>query len=231
MGRRLGVRAASSSSIEIDFYYNGVRCKERMKLEPTKANLRYAERLRGEILNAIERGTFDYAEIFPNSRKTRLFARLPGQTETVKDYLSRWIMGREAFVKASTWKDERRTVNNHLIPAFGVLTLTQLTRADIKEWAAKLTASNKRIGNLLSPLRVALDEAVDDGLIEVNPLKNWSYRRRARPGEVRNDARIDPFSVDERETILSHAQNQIRNMFEFQFWTGLRTSERVTISN
>jgi len=30
-----------------------VRCRETLKLEPTKANLQYAERLRGEILNAI----------------------------------------------------------------------------------------------------------------------------------------------------------------------------------
>ena len=41
--------------------------------EPTPPNVRYAVRLRGEILNAIERGTFNYADYFPESPRARQF--------------------------------------------------------------------------------------------------------------------------------------------------------------
>src|SRR6266542_1243885 len=60
-----GVRAPTARSIEIDFYYRGVRCRERLKLAPTPANQRYASRLRGEIESRIARGDFNYAEFFP----------------------------------------------------------------------------------------------------------------------------------------------------------------------
>ena len=39
--------------IRIVFRFKGVLCRETLKIEPTKANLKYAERLRGEIINAI----------------------------------------------------------------------------------------------------------------------------------------------------------------------------------
>lgn len=44
------MRAASRSSIEISFYYKGVRCRERLKLKPTKANLRYTQNLKGVVV-------------------------------------------------------------------------------------------------------------------------------------------------------------------------------------
>ncbi len=76
MGRkqRTGVRAVSASSIEISFVYQGKRCRERIKLKPTPANLKRAERHREAILDAIERGTFDYATTFPNSKQARLLS-------------------------------------------------------------------------------------------------------------------------------------------------------------
>lgn len=36
---------------------------------------------------------------------------------------------------------------------------------------------------------------------------------------------IDPFSVEERAAILSALSGQTRNLVQFAFWTGLRTSE------
>ena len=44
-----GVRVRTAQSIEIDFYYRGVRCRERLKLAPNTANRRYASRLKAEI--------------------------------------------------------------------------------------------------------------------------------------------------------------------------------------
>jgi Arm DNA-binding domain len=80
MGRsRSGVRAISGSSIEITFAYRGVRCRERVRLKPTPANLKRAARHRAAVLDAIERNTFDYATTFPDSARRLLFLDRPGE--------------------------------------------------------------------------------------------------------------------------------------------------------
>ena len=60
----LGVVAVSRASIQISFTFRGVHCRERIKLQPTPANLKRAELAR-PILHAIAVGTFDYSVTFP----------------------------------------------------------------------------------------------------------------------------------------------------------------------
>jgi integrase len=222
-----GVRAASKSTIEIDFYYRGERCRERIKLQPTPANLRRAARHRSAILDAIERHTFDYAVTFPDSRKADKYASLPGQTMTLKKYLDQWLKNAKSHVSSSTWDGYRKIVNNQLIPAFGDLKLTDLKRRHIKDWGASLTVSNKRMANILSPLRIALNEAVEDELIEINPLYGWQYKKKEAPKTMDE---IDPFSPDEIQAILSKLTGQAANLIQFAFWTGLRPSEYIALN-
>ncbi|WP_223458252.1 MULTISPECIES: Arm DNA-binding domain-containing protein [unclassified Pseudomonas] len=70
-----GVRAASASSIEITFQYQGVRCRERVALKPTTANLKKAEQHKAAIEYSIANGTFDYAATFPKSKRAGAFRR------------------------------------------------------------------------------------------------------------------------------------------------------------
>ena len=72
-----GIRAGSDSTIEIDFRYRGERCRERLKLEPTPANLKRASQHRAAILHAIELGEFDYGVTFPGSKNAARFAPAP----------------------------------------------------------------------------------------------------------------------------------------------------------
>lgn len=227
MGRGgAGWRRASESSYEITFTYKGKRCRERIALKPSSANDKAVANHRAAILDAIARDTFDYAYTFPNSKNLEDFVERKGQVITVKDFLDQWLKRQKNHTKASTWNDYRKTVNNHLIPEFGDLKLTELKRPVIRDWCAGLDVSNKRIANLLSPLRVALQEALDDELIEVNPLYGWRYRR-TEPPKTTDD--IDPFSRDEQAAILAALDSQGRNLIQFAFWTGLRTSELVAL--
>lgn len=201
MGRNgTGVRAASESSIEITFAYQGKRCRERIALKPSPANLKRAERHRAAILDAIEKGTFDYAATFPNSKRASKFALTPDDAITVETYLCEWLERQGKIVKASTLLDYRKTILNQLIPAFGALRLTDLRRPKLREWCQTLTCSNKRVGNLLSPLRVALQDALQDELIDSNPLAGWSWQRREAP---KREDDVDPFDADEQTAILA----------------------------
>lgn len=227
MGRNgSGVRRASANSIEITFTYRGVRCRERIGLKPTPANLKSAERHRAAILDAIAKGTFNYRETFPDSKKAILFASSKGEVVSLGTYLAEWLERERSHTKISTWRDYRRTVENVLIPAFGDIKLADFRRTHVRDWAAKTKLKNKRIANILSPLRVALQEAMGDDLIQMNPLYGWTYERKEQP---KPEDEIDPFTPDEQAAILAALNPEGRNLIQFSFWTGLRTSELVAL--
>ncbi len=226
MGPRSGTRPASGSSIEVSFYYKGVRCRERLKLKPTKANLRYAENLKGEIENAIAKGMFNYAGTFPNSTKVKMFVRIAGDAITIKEALLAWLTGVESHIERSTYLDYRNIVNNHLVPEFGMLKLSEFTRVHARDWASARDASRKRIANMLSPLRQMLADAVDAEQIEKNPLHGWTFKKRE---PVKNDDDIDPFTPEEQRAIIAMLPKQAANLIQFAFWTGLRTSELIAV--
>jgi integrase len=222
-GKYPGVRESSDSSIEIDFYYKGKRCKERIRLKPTPTNLKKAAQHRAAILSAIDAGTFDYSYTFPNSKNALKFA--PSQY-TVKSYLIEWLANKKPTIKASTYNDYRKIIENLVIPQFGSKLLTCLSRNDVRTWAANLNCSNKRISNILSPLRASLQDALHDDLIQLNPLLGWTYQRNEAPA---TKDYVDPFTQEEQQAIIKAAAGQIKNQCIVFFWTGMRTSELIAL--
>jgi len=216
-----GVKPASESTIEITFTYQGQRCRERIKLQPTAANLIKAERHRAAILDAIDKGTFDYAVTFPNSKNRQKF---DNTGFTVQKYLDTWLNDKQAQVKASTYNDYKKTVK--MINAeLGDHLLSELKRVHVYEWVKTLDCSNKRLSNLISPLRCALDDAVQHGILEHNVLTGWKYKRNEPPKQTD----IHPFTADEQKRILNATSGPAKNLIQFAFWTGLRTSELVAL--
>lgn len=221
MGKRRGIENRGTS-IRIGFSYKGEYCKETLRLKPTERNLRYAERFRHEVLNQIERGTFDYAAYFPDS--PRAIYSGPGHVLTMRKCLDRWLAHIKPTVSTSTYRDYKNTVLHQLIPGFGEYTVAKVTRGMVRDWVSGISAGNKRIANLVSPLRQTLELAVDDGVIESNPLHDWRYRKKELPSED-----VDPFTREEQSAILAHMDEQGRNLIQFAFWTGMRTSEMVAL--
>lgn len=220
-----GVAAASDTSIEITFTYRRVRCRERLKLKPTPANLKRASQHRAAVLDAIVKGTFNYAATFPDSPRRLQFAERPGEVITVERYLEGWIKQRKNQLKASTWRDYRKIVTI-VIAQFGTLNLTELKRPALKDWLSAMDCGNKRLANIQSPLRQALHDAVMDELLETNPMHEWTYKNK---DIIKEDDDVDPFSIEEEGLILKQFIDQVRNMFQFFFWTGLRTSELAAL--
>ena len=221
-----GVVAASETSIEITFTFRGIRCRERLKLKPTPPNLKRAERHRAAIIDAIERGTFDYGTTFPDSPRRLQFVERQGEAMLAQDYLDAWLERAKKRLKSSTYDDYRKIVDNLLIPKFGKTVLADLSRPMIRDWLSTMTSSNKRLSNIQSVLRSALQDAVSDDLIETNPLYGWKFENK---DVVKREDDVDPFSSIEQAAILEHLSDQVRNMIQFAFWTGLRTSELVAL--
>lgn len=225
--QRTGVRAISESTIQIDFTYKNVRCRERIKLKPSPSNLKRAELHRFAILDAIERGTFDYSMTFPDSQNRFRFAQFKGDGYRLGDWLETWLERKKTHIKSSTYEGYSKIVKNTLIPNFGDLMISELQRSDVRDWCVNQTASNKRLSNIQSVLRSSLQDALTDELIEVNPLYDWKYVNKMLP---QPPDKVDPFSAEEQLSIINSCQNpQHSNLFKFAFWSGLRTSELVAL--
>ena len=176
---------------------------------------------------AIENGTFDYAKTFPASPRRLQFLAHPTQGHTVEKFLGEFLAGQKGIVKASTLQDYRKIINNQLAPsALGPITLAELDRAAVRKFCIGLTAGNKRIANILSVLRLALAQAVQDNVLEINVLDGWRYTR-AEP--IRETDDVDVFTAEEQTKVLAQLAPRNRNWFQFAFWTGLRTSEMVAL--
>lgn len=223
-----GVRPGSGSSIEIDFRYNERRCKERLPLEPTPANLKRAALHRAAVLAAIRDGSFDYATTFPKSKNAQRFSLRPQGDNgyTVAPYLDSWIKAKALELKSSTLRGYEKVINRYWIPTIGKDRLADLRRPRIKEVCAGLDVTNKTLANAQSVLRAALDDAVENELLDANPLANWTY---AKAGAVQEDDDIDPFTAAEQRAILSGLAGHAKNLVQTALWTGMRTSELVAL--
>lgn len=236
-GAPTAVRPASNSTIELDFYCNGIRLRPRLKLPPTRANLRYAENLLGQIRIEIEKGVFDYGKHFPASRRSRRLAQSTATVGTVQHELSAWLKRKEPAISHSTYIEYERTIRKQLNPAFGSKLVGDLTASDFRTWAAQRpTATSKWINNLLSPLRQLLEELFADRRIPENALHGLRFRRvrhshsDAPDAEYEDDDEIDPFRPDEVRAIMEHARvPQFRNLCAFAFFAGLRPSELLAL--
>lgn len=118
-----GVRARGTKGIEIDFYYLGQRCRETVKILPTKANMIFAQRKRETILYEMGIGTFDYSIHFPQSRRAVTLGK--SSNKTVSQALNEFLLISQRSCAPSTNRDYQSAVEYHLKPAFGDVLLRE----------------------------------------------------------------------------------------------------------
>ena len=218
--KQSGVRARGNS-IQIDFTYKGVRCRESLKIKPTKENLRFAKRKKESISYEIAMGRFSYLEHFPDSAKALIFSGVSGDGIKIEFALKEWLKRSERRCAQSTIRDYNSAVYHHLIPVFGDKNLSDLKVGDVNDWMLSLEyLSPKRINNILTPLRQTYSQAYCDEIIDSNPMD----RVKNLPKRTREPK---PFSKDEIKKILSNLEGQSKNLIQFAFSTGLRTSELI----
>lgn len=210
------------NSAQIAFTYQGVRCRETIPVPLTKAAQKELILKRQAILYEISIGTFDYSRHFPYSKKASEFRKARPDRYTIAEGLKDWLQRAQARCQLSTLRDYTSAIYHHLIPIFGNLTIDELTALRVKEWLADLPCSNKRKNNILIPLRQLYDEMYHDEIIPRNPLD----RVKNLPIHTREP---QPFTPDEVTRILSELEGQERNLIQFAFWTGLRTSELIAL--
>lgn len=219
----IGVKPASKSSIEIEFQYEGERCRERVKCKPTTANLRRLTLFRDELIESIASGAFDYQATFPHSKRFKQKEPL-SDDQTIGHWLKILLDRSEKTSKASTYATLAITVKT-LDKAFGKMRLDEIKRRHVREYCENLTCGNRQIRKLVSALRQALACAVDDELIDNNPLTDFSFKKIEPPKEDH----VDPLTKDEVDVLLNSLSGSFKHFCQFAIWTGLRTSELVAL--
>ncbi|MFD1801309.1 Arm DNA-binding domain-containing protein [Mixta tenebrionis] len=217
---------SNGETINITFTYKGVKCREPLSnLDVNNKNIKYAERTLGEIHNKIERGTFNYAEYFPRSARLKIFGNA-ASGKTIKMYLDEYIdICETRNLSPSTiggYKKCRSALSSlHILPA------SELTPATLKQWIQSQKTTLKTIRNQLSFLRSSLDEAVTDGVLQINPVSLVTASRyQSNKSDAESSYIVDPLSPTEVSALLTSTGNkQWENLFRFAIQTGLRSSE------
>ncbi len=220
--------AVGKETIQIQFQYRGVTCKHLISgLDPNKkADLRFACNLKSEIENKITLDKFIYSDYFPNAKRAKLFGHNLSNA-TIKKLALEYLGGVKRSYPHSTYKSYKKSCGN-LITVFGNIRVVDLTALLIKDWIRSRNCSLKTITNDLIPLRAILDNAVNDEIIGRNPMDIIIVSKLVDRNSAASHYVISPFTEDEIKLIIKTAEAyhpQYRNILQFAFFSGLRTSE------
>jgi integrase len=224
----------------LDFQYLGERVREPSGLKDTTANRTALRRQLDLVVAEIENGLFEFATRFPNSKRKEHFGMLEGRNlargpeEIVfGDYARRWWHQMRPGMSESQSRDYESMLRVHLLPYFRGVRFSEMRRVLVKKFVAQLKGkknrygkplSDKRIQNVLIPLRAVVRDAVDE----------YGWTQLADPFVGLNlpgsgDFRIQPFTFEEWATLMRFMPAWYVGYFEFAVQTGLRPSEQVAL--
>lgn len=172
----MGSVNARGNKLFFDFRYRGVRCREYTHLEDKPANRKRMKDILQRIESEIVLGSFDYAAYFPESPNAARFSNHDKQIEqrssktpTFKAFADQWMEENRIGWKPSYINTLEHSLSKHVIPAFGSLPLSAISKEDILAFRNQLARiprkdssvglSAARINTVMVPLRQIMREA------------------------------------------------------------------------
>lgn len=219
------------TGIQLAFTHKGIQCREPVGFGITQAGLNAAANILGKIKHEIAQGTFFYADYFPKSKKLAIFG---GATSgvTVKVYLDKYIeKAEERGLSPSTivgYEKDRKGLS----PLWNI-PVAELERLHIVNFVEQASVSAKTLGNRLSLMRSALNAAITDNVIKLNPLAGFRLKEHMRvSSKVDNRKKhrdVMPFSPSEIKRIIECATGVEQVIISFWNETGVRPSEWIAL--
>lgn len=212
------------NALQIDLRAQGYG-KEPLPLSPTPVNVRYAERLRLEILGKIERGTFVLAEYFPES--PRVPKALPEPTTnfvvTLGNVFTEWLAVKRPELQHSTADQYRQTLDSYHFDAVRQMPADQLTFRELKKLLAGLPENAKTFNNVASVFSMALEYGHLAKMLPEPLHLHITMRKHQKP-------QPDPFTLEQVELLLQRfGSARGRDYYEFAFFSGMRPSEQIAL--
>lgn len=233
------VRARKDTgALFFDFIYKDTRCRELTTLKDTPENRRTMEKMNKKIDAEILLGQFNYASYFPTSSMLKKFQTAASDkasqeslqaapsTPLFKDFTKDWQEENEIRWKRSYREMMEGTINKYLVPKFGDVEVSHITKGDVLKFRsslAKVSNGNKeglspdRINHIMTPLRMILNDAADRHNF-ITPCTGIKQLRVPRSD-------VHPFSLEEVNLFIANVRHDFRNYYIARFFTGMRTSE------
>lgn len=180
------------NAIQIDLRGHGYG-KEPLPLSPTPANVRYAERLRLEILGKIERGTFVLAEYFPDSPRAEKAPEPEAGSPagpTLGEVFEEWLNVKRPEVQHSTSHHYQQTLDSYHFDTVRKTLAAEFTFRELKLLMAVLPDNPKTFNNVASVFSMALEYGHNAKFIAEPLHLQVTMRKHQKPGP-------DPFTFDE----------------------------------
>lgn len=233
-----------TGKLYLDFHYQGVRCREQTRLNPTAGNVSRMKKLLAKIELDIKLGRFDYANYFPDSKLAVRFnaskviankvgavnvATMPEKDPTplFADFVEEWLAETSIGWRRSYLVTIRGNISKYYLPAFGHVRVGAVTRADLLKFRSSLakvsgrngnaTLSANRINKIMDPLRRIFEEAAD----------RYDFTTpyaRIKPLKVPKSD-VQPFTLQEVKQIIDRVRPDFRNYYTVRFFSGMRTGE------
>ncbi|WP_321276908.1 site-specific integrase [Thiomicrorhabdus indica] len=222
-----------SKKLFFDFTFRGLRCREQTALDDTPANRKKLEKVLERIQAEITLGQFEYAKYFPKSKMLGKLQRIEAQDKIRQglavDSPSFATFSNQFFDELRpTWRDStaesyRGYLDNYLIPYFGEMKVSEITKSDILTFRSQATKLGNRalkpktINKFVKFLKMILNEAAD------------RFNFRAVHTNIKSlkeeKVHIEPFSIDEVNRMINTVRKDWRVYLLVRFFTGMRTGE------
>ena len=163
-------------------------------------------------------------------------------TLTVCQYADAWLDRLPTYdLQPRTIGGYRQVLRQHVLPRVGRMVIQKITVPTVKELLAALSGqyAKNTIKNVKIAFSAMLSEAVEDGMIDMNPFYQLARsKRKGRPERVspsERESKMKPLSMGEAERFLATARRladevggmwvQWSLLFHLMLKTGLRPGE------
>ncbi len=228
------LRKRDSGTLQLDFRYMGVRCREQTALPDTPTNRKTLEKLLQKIEAEILLGSFVYGNYFPNSSMVQKFdvitnrklaVNSAGRLPTFEEFSQIWLAEMAISWRVSYAKTMDILVKNRLIPYFDKKEVDSITKADLSQFRASLGKVRRENGEPISAgyinrhlktMQMIIREAADR--------YQFTAPDRMKPLKTKKTD-VDPFTLPEVNLFLSKVPEEFRNYYIVRFFSGMRTAE------
>ena len=147
-------------------------------------------------------------------------------------YAERWLRDHGHDIQPSTKRSYEQLLRLHVTPQFGQKPLNKITRDDVKDFVSAVSEKGEHSRNtvrlILTTLRVVLNAAVEDKLIDNNPASKIGKFNKRERGEKKAQA----MTAGEAQAFLNACAEVCPDYYPLFFTalrSGLRKSELIAL--
>lgn len=147
---------------------------------------------------------------------------------SVKELLQEVMLDKEKRLKHKTLLAYRISCNSKIIPYFGDKLITNIKPIDIKKFQDSMIDNGLGVGSV-NIARVLLKDVFEIAILKELVTSNM-VKMVSVPKTKRKKKEQLPFTLEEIDTILENAPEELRNFLGILFFTGMRSGELLALT-